>query len=223
MLRTIIVLVSVILLGPAFTQDTASIEKEQQITEMRVDINFNRKYRRQLDLLRRTYPMALKAKELIDEYEEDLADISRRRKQKKYSKEAHQQLKDEFVYNIRDLYTSEGEILMKLVHRETGMTVNEIIQHYRGSFQTGMYTGLAKIWGNDLNATYDATGDDWITEVVIQDIESGRIQFDKEMKKLDKVAYKESMDEYHTKRKASKKRVKEIKKANREAKRAARR
>ncbi len=220
MYRIIIVLFSVILLTPAFTQVTASIEKEQQIKEMRVDINFNKKYKRQLNLLKRTYPMALKAKELIDEYEADLADISKRRKKKKYSKDAHQQLKDEFVYNIRDLYTSEGDLLMKLVHRETGMTVNEIIKNYRGSLQTGMYTGLAKIWGNDLNATYDPLGDDWITEIVIQDIESGRIQFDKKMKKLDKESYKESMDDYKDRRKESKVRLKKIKKDNREAEKA---
>ncbi len=221
MYRIIIVLLSVILFRPAFTQVTASVEKEQQIKEMRVDINFNQKYKRQLRLLKRTYPMAIKAKELINEYESDLADISRRRKQKKYSKQAHQQLKDEFVYNIRDLYTSEGDLLMKLVHRETGMTVNEIIKNYRGSLQTGMYTGLAKIWGNDLNATYDPLGDDWITEIVIQDIESGRIKFDKTMKKMDKAAYKESMDEYHESRKESKARMKQVKKDNRAAKKAA--
>ncbi len=218
MLRIIIPLIIASFSSILYGQEIASIEKQQQIIEMRVDKNFNSKYKRQLRLLKRTYPMALKAKELIDEYESDLAEISKKRKKKKYGKEAHADLKDEFIFNIKDLYDSEGDLLMKLVYRETGMTVNEIIKKYRGGFQNTFYTGIAKLWGQNLNSTYDPNGDDWITEVVIQDIESGRISFDKQMKKMNKEAYKESMVEYRENVKRSKKKVKKIKKAKREAK-----
>jgi hypothetical protein len=187
-------------------QETASLEKQQEIVEMRVDKNFNAKYNRQLRLLKRTYPMALKAKALIDEYEADLSEIEKNRQKKKYGREAHSDLKDEFVFNIRDLYSSEGDLLMKLVYRETGMTVNEIIKKYRGGVQNSLYSGLAMLWGQNLNDTYDANGDDWITELVIQDIESGRISFDKEMKKLNKDGYKESMADYRQ----SKKDIREV-------------
>jgi hypothetical protein len=187
-------------------QETASLEKQQEIVEMRVDKNFNAKYNRQLRLLKRTYPMALKAKALIDEYEADLSEIEKNRQKKKYGREAHSDLKDEFVFNIRDLYSSEGDLLMKLVYRETGMTVNEIIKKYRGGVQNSLYSGLAMLWGQNLNDTYDANGDDWITELVIQDIESGRISFDKEMKKLNKEGYKESMADYRQ----SKKDIREV-------------
>jgi hypothetical protein len=183
-------------------QETASLEKQQEIVEMRVDKNFNAKYNRQLRLLKRTYPMALKAKALIDEYEADLSEIEKNRQKKKYGREAHSDLKDEFVFNIRDLYSSEGDLLMKLVYRETGMTVNEIIKKYRGGVQNSLYSGLAMLWGQNLNDTYDA----WITELVIQDIESGRISFDKEMKKLNKDGYKESMADYRQ----SKKDIREV-------------
>lgn len=211
MLRIIISLIIASFSSIVFGQETASIEKQQQIAEMHVDKNFNSKYNRQLRLLKRTYPMALKAKALIDEYEADLAALEKKRQKKKYGKEAHADLKDEFIFNIRDLFNTEGDLLMKLVHRETGMTVNEIIKKYRGGIQNSFYTGMAKLWGQNLNAKYDATGEDWITEVVIQDIESGRISFDKEMKKLDKTAYKESMTDYREN-------IKRIKKENKDSK-----
>ena len=212
MLRIIILLVILSFSNVIFCQETASIVKEQDIAVMHVDKNFNAKYQRQLVLLKRTYPMALKAKSLIDEYEADLAKISKKRKQKKYGKNAHADLKDEFLFNIKDLYTSEGDLLMKLVYRETGMTVNEIIKKYRGGVQNTIYTGMAKLWGQDLNATYDPNGEDWITEVVINDIETGKISFDKEMKKLDKAGYKESMIEYRQDVKETKARMKTYKK-----------
>ena len=58
--------------------------KEQDIKEMKVERNYSSKYKRQLDLLEKTYPMALKAKELIDEYEKDLSDLNKKRLQRKY-------------------------------------------------------------------------------------------------------------------------------------------
>ena len=220
MLRIIIPLFTASFSFLVFGQETASVVKQQEIIEMRVDKNFNAKYNRQLRLLKRTYPMALKAKELIDEYEVDLSEIEKKRQKKKYGREAHSDLKDEFVFNIRDLYSSEGDLLMKLVYRETGMTVNEIIKKYRGGIQNSLYSGLAMLWGQNLNDTYDANGDDWITELVIQDIESGRISFDKEMKKLNKEGYKENMAEYRQDKKDIREVYKKRKKEKKQSKKS---
>ena len=195
----------VILSSFSYSQEDLAIVKELDIQVMHVDKNFSRKYKTQLNHLRAVYPMALKAKQLIDNYERDLDDLKKNRKKKKYSKEAHQELKDEFSYNIRDLYQSEGDLLMKLIHRETGMTVHEIIKKYRGGMQSSLYNSMGKLWGHNLKDTYDANGDDWITEVVIQDILSGRISFDLKMDKLDKTAFKEGMKEYRDGRKRSRK------------------
>lgn len=205
MLRLFILGLLVNLSSFSFSQEELAIVKELDIQVMHVDKNFNRKYKTQLSHLRAVYPLALKAKTLIDNYERDLEDLKKNRKKKKYSKEAHQELKDEFTYNIRDLYQSEGDLLMKLIHRETGMTVHEIIKKYRGGMQSSLYNSMGKLWGHNLKDTYDASGDDWITEVVIQDILSGRISFDLKMNKLEKAAFKESMKEYRNGRKSSRK------------------
>lgn len=189
----------------SLSQTDSAIIKEQDIKEMKVERNYSSKYKRQLDLLEKTYPMALKAKELIDDYEKDVADLNKKRLQRKYSKKMYKKLKDDFTYSIRDLYQSEGGLLMKLVHRETGMTVNQILRKYRNQFQTSFYGGVATIFGQNLNATYDANGDDWITESVINDIESGKIRFDKTMTTIDKSEYKKSMAEYRDGRKNSRK------------------
>lgn len=212
MLRIFICLASMYIAAPSISQVDLTTILHQQIPEMRADKNFARKYEEKLRLLRRTYPMALKAKELIAEYEADLATIEKKRKQKKYGKEAHKDLKEEFLYNIKDLYTSEGGMLMKVIHRETGMTVQQIIERYRGDVSADVYEGVAKIWGNDLNQTFDPKNqknDDWITELVIQDILAGRVEFDLEMRKMEKEEYKISMEEYREKRKDSKKRVRD--------------
>lgn len=208
--------------GASFGQDDIADIKNQQLPEMRADKDFGRKYRRQLRLLIRTYPMALKAKELIDDYDEDLADIEKKRKKKKYGREAHRDLKDEFTYNILDLYHSEGDLLMKLVYRETGMTVRQIIEKYKGNLSSDVYNMMGKAWGHDLDAKYDpksTNNDDWITEMVIQDILAGRVDFDLEMHKMSKAEYKEQMEIYKEKKKDTKERVKEFEKKKRKEKR----
>lgn len=204
MLRIFILLLSMNLCGVAFSQEDLATMKAQQIPEMRADKNFAPKYNQQLRLLRRTYPMALKAKELIDQYEADLAGIDKKRQQKKYGREAHNDLKEEFTYNIRDLYESEGDLLMKLVHRETGMTVRQIIEKYKGDLSSDFYDGVAKIWGHDLDDTFDPnseTNDDWVTEFVIQDIIAGRVDFNSEMRKMSRDEFKLSMEKYRSDRK----------------------
>ena len=201
----------IILILPLFlplfsmSQSLDSIVKEQNVNEVRVDRNYHSKYKYQLGLLKKTYPMALKAKQLIDEYENDLAKLDKKRMQRKYSKQMHKKLKDDFTYSIRDLYRSEGRMLMKLVYRETGMTVNQILENYRNKFQTAFYGGVASIFGQNLDATYDGAGEDWITEMVIKDIKVGNVAFDTTMKSIDKEAYKSDMKEYRNDRRNSRK------------------
>ncbi len=189
--------------------------KQQQLLEVRIDENFDANYRQRLRQLRRTYPMALHAKSMIEEYEKELAKIEKRRKKKKYGKTAHKDLKEEFTFNIKDLYVGEGELLLRLIHRETGMTVSEIIKKYRGNGQNAIYGTMAKLWGHDLKSQYDPKGDDWITELIIYDIEHGHIPFDKEMKHVDKQAFKTGMKEYRTNKKNYKKQKRKAKRNKR--------
>lgn len=185
--------------------------KTQQLLEVRIDENFNANYAKRLRQLRRTYPMALEAKRMVDQFEKELAEIEKNRKKKKYGKQAHKELKSEFTFNIKDLYVDEGDLLMKLIHRETGMTVSEIVKKYRGKTQNSLYIAMAKVWGHNIKDTYDATGEDWLTELIIVDIDAGHIPFDKNMDKMNKGAYKASMKVYRANRKKFKKQKRKAK------------
>lgn len=201
----------------AFSQADDSL-KQQELLEVRIDKNFDQKYRRRLNQLRRTYPMALHAKKMIEEFEAELARIERRRTKKKYGKAAHRELKSEFSFNIKDLYVDEGDLLLRLIHRETGMTVSEIIKKYHGKTQHGVYATMAKLWGHSLKDRYDPSGDDWLTELIIKDINDGHIPFDKSMNKLDKEGYKKSMKSYRATKRANRKNSRRVKKQLRQEK-----
>lgn len=201
----------------AWTQPTDSTltKKEiQELQEVSTDRNYISKYNRELARVRKIYPYALHAAELIDQFETDLSGIDKKRKKKKYSKKAHQMLKEDYNYVIRDLYTSEGVLLMKLIHRETGMTAAQIIERYRGKIRSELYDQLGKIWDQDLDVRYDPTGVDKLTERIIKDIENNTVAFQKEAKIVTKEEYKKNQKAYKINRKEYKK---ELRKEKRKA------
>ncbi len=194
----------------SIAQDSTAFE--QEVDEVQVMRNFKSKYQRRLDLMRRVYPLALDAKVIVEQHKEELEGVSKKRKKKKLGKKTHKSLKDEFGYNIRDLYISEGELLIRLIHRETGMTVAEIIETFEGKTRSNWYNGLAKLGGQNLEAEYDPEGEDYLTELIIEEIDAGTISFSFETKYVDKEVFKEGMKDYRERRRAMRKRSRQSKK-----------
>ena len=189
--------------------------------------DYMRKYNRFKRIIVKVYPYALHAADVIDEIDQNAESIKKRRKKNKFYRQSYHELKDQFKYFILDLYTSEGKMLMKLIHRETSMTVYDISNKYRGKQNAEMFNLMAKIWDQDLHITYDPeSGDDKIAEHVIHDIQSGLIAFDDEIVTIDKITYKEEQKKLRKARKERKKKRKKYlrkkKKRERERKKAQR-
>ena len=185
--------------------------------------DYLKKYNRFKRIIVKVYPYALHAADVIDEIDQNAESINRRRKKNKFYRQSYYDLKEEFKYFILDLYTSEGQMLMKLIHRETGMTVYDISNKYRGRQKAEMFNLMAKIWDQDLHVKFEPDyGDDKIAETVIQDIQSGLIEFNDEIVTIDKLAYKEKKADAKKARKKAKKRrkvyLKKKKKREREKK-----
>lgn len=176
--------------------------------------DYMRKYNRFKRIIVKVYPYALHAADIIDEIDQNAESIERRRKKNRFYRQSYHELKDEFKYFILDLYTSEGRMLMKLIHRETGMTVYDISNKYRGKQKANLFNLMAKIWDQDLQVTFDPnSGDDKIAEHVIRDIQSGLVDFDDKIVTIDKITYKEEKKkERKAKRERKKKRRKYMRK-----------
>jgi hypothetical protein len=202
-------------LSNLYCQFSDSIIYYKELDEVVVNRFFQNRYNRELERVRKIYPMALKAKAIMNEYETELAKLDKKREKKKYSKKMADFLKDEFTYSIRDLYTSEGRLLMQLVHRETKKTVNQIITEYAGDFQAFIYRNLAKMFDQDLNATYNPEKENYYTEIVINDILMGQVAFNPQMDALTKEEFKISQKQYREERKHMRIKNREYKKEKR--------
>ena len=166
------------------------------------DPSYERQYKYTLEQVRKIYPYALYAKSLLDRYNEDIKELTKERQLKKYGKTALEKLKEDFEFTLRNMYTSEGNLLMKLVNRETGITVYDIINKYRGKGAAGFYNVIGKLFDQDLKVTYDKKKD-WLIERVLQDIFAGKYSL-YEMDLLTKEKFKALREEEHVQKKKSK-------------------
>ncbi len=152
------------------------------LREARVEARWIPKDRRQraaYDKLTRNvmkvYPYARVTRELLAEYENDLASIDRNSDHDLYLKLAEAELRAEFEAEVKDLTMSQGRVLVKLIDRETGRSSYSLVKELKGSFQAVVWQGLARIFGQDLKARYDAEGEDMMIEVIVRRIEEGEL------------------------------------------------
>ena len=68
----------------------------------------------------------------MEKIDSELAAMDSDRQKKKYVKSTEKLLKETFKEDIKNLTRMQGRLLVKLVHRETGMTVHNLIKEYRG-------------------------------------------------------------------------------------------
>jgi len=115
------------------------------------------------------YPYAYLTGDKLDSLRLNLDDISRKRKRKKYIKAFQDYLVDNFEPEIRELTHSEGQILCKLIYRETGITVYNIIKDYRSGWNAWWWNRAAQWNKIDLDTPYEpkANEEDKLIESIL--------------------------------------------------------
>jgi hypothetical protein len=98
-------------------------------------------------------------------------DKARRRWWRQYEKYLIKKYENDF----RHMTASQGQMLMKLMDRESDKTSYEIIKHYRGKASANFWQFVAKLFKNDLKEEYDASDKDRIVERVINLVEAGQL------------------------------------------------
>ena len=109
--------------------------------------------------VKRVYPYVREAALRMDSVQKELEVIDRKRKRKKYTREYQKFLEERFEPELRKLTRSEGQILSKLIYRETGMPVYDIIKEYRNGMSARFWLLTAWWYDIDLKKPYDPTND----------------------------------------------------------------
>jgi len=115
-------------------------------------------------LLRRrvlkVYPYAKAAGERLDSLNMRLAKEKSARKRARYTKKYQDFLEQRFEAELRKLTRSEGQILCKLVYRETDQTVFKLIRQYRNWLTAVGWSVTGSWYDINIRKEYDPKGDD---------------------------------------------------------------
>lgn len=109
--------------------------------------------------VRRVYPFVREAALRMDSVNMALEGIDKRRSRRKYTKKYQRYLEEKFEPELRKLTRSEGQILSKLIYRETGMPVYDIIKTYRNGLSARFWSLTARWYDIDLKRPYQPQSD----------------------------------------------------------------
>ena len=118
----------------------------------------------------RVYPYAKLAADRLDTLSMRLGEIKNNRQKKIYIKRIEKFIYDEFEEELKKLSRSQGRILIKLVHRQTGSTTHELIKDLRNGWKAMVYQTTASFFKLSLKDTYDPETiyEDFLIEDILQ-------------------------------------------------------
>ena len=123
------------------------------------DFQARRNYYILMKKVGRVYPYVREAALRMDSVNIQLEGIDRRRQRRKYTKSYQKYLEERFEPELRKLTRSEGQILSKLVYRETRTSVYQIIKTYRNGLSARFWSMTAWWYDIDLKRPYDPEND----------------------------------------------------------------
>ena len=146
---------------------------------------------RYLILRRKTikvYPYAKLAAERLDSLTKRLNSITNRRTKKRYTKRVQKYIEGEFSDELKKLTRTEGQILVKLIHRQTGRTAFDLVKELRNGWRAFWYNTTANVFDIKLKKEYDPWNDkeDYLIEDILQrNFQSGRLERQKSALDID--------------------------------------
>ena len=131
------------------------------------------KHARMVRAVKKVYPLAKEAAKRLDELDQQLATIDRKKDERAYTKAVEDALKEEITPMLWKMTRYEGKILIKLIDRECEQTGYELIQVFMGNFKAGFYQAFAALFGASLKKGYYPDGEDAEIEEIIFWVEQG--------------------------------------------------
>ncbi|MBO0322476.1 DUF4294 domain-containing protein [Muricauda sp. CAU 1633] len=128
---------------------------------------------RYLILRRKTlkvYPYAKLAAERLVELNDSLKHIKKRRHQRRYTKKVQKFIEEEFSEELKKLTRTEGQILVKLIYRQTGTTGFDLVKELRSGWRAFWYNTTASLFSISLKEEFhpESIHEDYLIEDILQ-------------------------------------------------------
>jgi hypothetical protein len=149
------------------------------IRKEKLDIEAKKQFLILQNRVYKTYPYAKLASERLIALNRGMANLKTSKEKKKYFKIVEDYLSNEFEAKLKKLSRKQGQILVKLIHRQTGTTTYELISNLKSGWKAFWANTTARMFDINLKtkyAPYQVNEDYLIETILVRGFESGRLQ-----------------------------------------------
>lgn len=165
--------------------EDGEIETEYMLTEM--NINFTKEELERMkanSILRRrilrVYPYVVATSEALTTVNENLSKFKTNREKRKYINASQDYLESQFKDKLKSLSRKDGQILVKLIDRQTGQTTFSLIKEFKSGWKAFWSNQTAKLFDINLKTKFDpdTTLEDFYIERILLELqEEGKINY----------------------------------------------
>jgi hypothetical protein len=147
----------------------------------------------------KTYPYAKLASERLTVLNRGMSSLSSNKEKKRYFKIVEDYLSNEFEAKLKKLSRKQGQILVKLIHRQTGTTTYDLVKNLKSGWKAFWSNTTASMFDINLKtkyAPYEVNEDYLIETILVRAFYNGRLI---EQKSVNPVDYGELSDSWSKK------------------------
>jgi hypothetical protein len=118
----------------------------------------------------KVYPYAKLAAERLVELNDSLVLIKKNSHKRRFTRKVQKFIEDEFSEELKKLTRTEGQILVKLIYRQTGVTAFDLVKELRSGWRAFWYNTTAKMFNISIKEEFhpDLVHEDYLIEDILQ-------------------------------------------------------
>jgi len=136
----------------------------------------------------KVYPYAKLAAENLKILNANMAKLKTEREKKKYFKIVENYLENEFEDRLKKFSRKEGQVLVKLIHRQTGETTFKLVKDLKSGWKAFWSNNTARLFDINLKEEYDPMNeldDFYIEGMLLKAFKEGKLQRQDPAKPID--------------------------------------
>ena len=147
--------------------------------------------RKYLILKRKTikvYPYSVMASKRLKSLNDRLLVIKTKRERRRYTRMVQKFLEDELTPELSKLTKSEGQILIKLIYRQTGITTYNLVKNLRNGVKAFLYNTTARFFDLNLKTEFNPEiilEDYYIEDIIQRSVRDNLIEYNEPKNKYD--------------------------------------
>tara|TARA_A100001011_G_scaffold399272_1_gene507116 strand:+ start:53 stop:718 length:666 start_codon:yes stop_codon:yes gene_type:complete len=147
--------------------------------------------RKYLILKRKTikvYPYSVMASKRLKSLNDRLIIIKTKRERRRYTRMVQKFLEDELTPELSKLTKSEGQILIKLIYRQTGITTYNLVKNLRNGVKAFLYNTTARFFDLNLKTEFNPEmilDDYYIEDIIQRSVRDNLIEYNEPKNKYD--------------------------------------